>query len=200
MNIIKKLNRNLGLAAVLATSVALVALAGCSHGYSYYRPPVSAFDKHDTGLQSRDIVDMTDKMAPQLLKIPEIAHNPYKVIIVLGHLRNNTSTPWQNDQIYLARMRAQLMQYANNRVAFVLSMRKAAAMQKHYLGRPGERFHPQTGTWQATTQVPEYVLNGTFYDAPNTATTYYLCTMKLTDLTSGMLVWEGHYEVRTRNP
>lgn len=55
---------------------------------------------------------MTNRLAADLLKIPEIAQNPNKVIIVMTGIDNKTSQPWQNDQIYLARMRALLNQYA----------------------------------------------------------------------------------------
>ncbi len=185
---------------VLACIAAMPAvLAGCSHGYNHYRPSISSFQPGDTGLQSRDLVDMTDRLSADLLKIPEIANNPNKVIVVMGTIHNQTSTPWQNDQIYLARMRALLNQYARDRMAFVLPLANAAALQQKYLGGQQNTMNPATGQWQNSTLKPQYVLNGTFYNLPNPATTYYLCTFKLVSITTGEIVWENKYEVRSLN-
>ncbi len=195
----KKINVTARRAALGLLVAGGLALAGCSHGYNYYRPSVSSFQPGDVGLQSRDLVDMTGKLAADLLTIPAIANNPNKVIIVMGSLHNETSTPWTNDQIYLARMRALLNQYARDRIAFVLPLGQATAMQQKYLGGAPKTLNTQTGTWQSPTLLPQYVLNGTFYDLPNAATTYYLCTFKLVDIHTGELVWERKYEVRTLN-
>ncbi len=180
-------------------TVTAAGMAGCSHGYNHYRPSVSSFQPGDTGLQSRDLVDMTNRLSADLLKIPEIANNPNKVIVVMGTIHNQTSTPWQNDQIYLARMRALLNEYAHDRMAFVLPLANAAALQQKYLGGQQTAMNPATGQWQNATLRPQYVLNGTFYDLPNTATTYYLCTFKLVDISTGQIVWENKYEVRSLN-
>ena len=174
-------------------------LTGCSHGYNYYRPGVSSFQPGDTGLQSRDLVDMTNRLSADLLKIPEIANNPNKVIVVMGTIHNQTSTPWQNDQIYLARMRSLLNQYARDRMAFVLPLANVGALQQKYLGGQQNTLNPNTGQWQNSILKPQYVLNGTFYNLPNTATTYYLCTFKLVSIATGEIVWENKYEVRTLN-
>ncbi len=179
----------------------LLVLAGCHHGYSYYRPGTTAFVPGDTGLQSRDLVDMTNRLAADLLKIPEIANNPNKVIIVMASLQNKTSTPWQSDQIYLARMRALLNQYARDRIAFVLPPQEVQHLQQKYQGSTGDMFGQSTrGPVQPSGRmIPQYALKGVFYDLPNSATTYYLCTFQLVNLTTGELVWEGHYETRTLN-
>ena len=177
----------------------MAALAGCSHGYSSYRPGVSTFQKRDTGLQSRDLVDMTNKMAADIVKCAAIAQSPTRVIVVMGHIHNKTSTPWQNDEIYVARIRVLLNQYANGIVEFVLPLVKDRNLQTHYLGGHSIRFQSGTGTYHSTTIKPQYVLNGTFYDLPNTSTTYYLCTFNLVNIHTGVLVWEGKYETRTLN-
>ncbi len=178
-------------------------LTGCAqHGYSYYRPGVSAFDPGDQGLQSRDLVDMTNRLAADLLKIPEIAQNPNKVIIVMTGIDNKTSQPWQNDQIYLARMRALLNQYARNRIAFVIQPQQLQQLQQQELGSTGGADFGQSTRGQVpqnTRMIPQYALKGVFYDLPNSATTYYLCTFQLVNLQTGELVWEGHYETRTLN-
>lgn len=180
----------------------LLVIAGCaSHGYSYYRPGVSQFVPGDAGLQSRDLVDMTDRLAADLLKIPQIANNPNKIVIQVTSIRNETSTPWQNDQIYLARMRTLLAKYAGNQIAFTLPPQQLAQLQQETLG-------PNTGGFEQSSRgaapnsgrlIPQYALTGVFYDLPNSATTYYLCEFQLVDIRTGELIWDGKYEVRTLN-
>ena len=189
----------LGAGAAIAGSL---LLSGCSQpGYSAYRPGISSFQPGDQGLQSRDLVDMTNRLAADLLKIPEIAQNPNKVIIVMTGIDNKTSQPWQNDQIYLARMRALLNQYARNRIAFVIQPQQLQQLQQQELGSTGGGFG-QSSRGQAprnTRLIPQYALKGVFYNLPNSATTYYLCTFQLVNLQTGEVTWEGHYETRTLN-
>ncbi len=190
----------------IGTGAALAAcllLSGCAQpGYSTYRPSISSFQPGDQGLQSRDLVDMTNRLAADLLKIPEIAQNPNKVIIVMTGIDNKTSQPWQNDQIYLARMRALLNQYARDRLAFVIGPQQLQQLQQQELGSTGGDPFEQSSRGQVpqnTRMIPQYALKGVFYDLPNSATTYYLCTFQLVNLQTGELVWEGHYETRTLN-
>ena len=153
-------------------------------------------------MQSRDLVDMTNRLAADLLKIPEIAQNPNKVIIVMTGIDNKTSQPWQNDQIYLARMRALLNEYARDRIAFVIQPRQLQQLQQQELGGAGGDAFGQSSRGQVpvnTRMIPQYALKGVFYDLPNSATTYYLCTFQLVNLHTGEVVWEGHYETRTLN-
>jgi PBP1b-binding outer membrane lipoprotein LpoB len=190
----------------LCAGVAIISsllLSGCAQpGYATYRPGVSSFQPGDQGLQSRDLVDMTNRLAADLLKIPEIAQNPNKVIIVMTGIDNKTSQPWQNDQIYLARMRALLNQYARDRIAFVIQPQELQQLQQQELGGAGGDAFEQSSRGQVpqnTRMIPQYALKGVFYDLPNSATTYYLCTFQLVNLRTGELVWEGHYETRTLN-
>ncbi len=205
MDMLARKNNHPNFLKVLALTVAaacLLLLAGCSSpGYSYYRPGVSQFVPGDAGLQSRDLVDMTDKLAADLLKIPQIANNPNKVVIQVTSIRNQTSTPWQNDQIYLARMRTLLAKYAGNEIAFTLPPQQLAQLQQETLG-------PNTGGFEQSSRgaapvsgrlIPQYALTGVFYDLPNSATTYYLCEFQLVDIRTGQLIWDGKYEVRTLN-
>jgi hypothetical protein len=191
-----------GILMATASVVMVLGLGGCaSHGYGYYRPGVSQFVPGDTGLQSRDLVDMTDKLAADLLKIPQIANNPNKVVIQVTSIRNQTSTPWQNDQIYLARMRTLLAKYAGNEIAFTLPPQQLAQIQQETLGGSTGGFE-QGSRGAAPTSgrlIPQYALTGVFYDLPNSATTYYLCEFQLVDIRTGQLIWDGKYEVRTLN-
>ena len=194
--------RTLGALAGAMVAVTMpLFLGGCQKSYSELRPGVSEFVPGDQGLQSRDLVDMTNRMAADLLKSPVIAQNPNKVIIVMGSVTNSTSQPWQNDAIYVARIRAILNKYAQDRMAFVESRQTTQQLQQQELGGGNGGFGQasRAGVGQPGLMIPQYVLKGHFYDLPNTATTYHLCTFQLVDLATGEVVWEGHYEVRTLN-
>ncbi len=186
--------------AMLAVAMPLL-LGGCQKSYSQLRPGVSQFVPADQGLQSRDLVDMTNRMAADMLQCQAIAQNPNKVIVVMGSVTNTTSQPWQNDAIYVARIRALLNQYAQDRMAFVESRQTTLQLQQKQLGGGNGGFgqSSRAGVPQQGLMIPQYVLKGHFYDLPNTATTYHLCTFQLVDLRTGEIVWEGHYEVRTLN-
>ena len=186
--------------AMLAVAMPIL-LGGCQKSYSQLRPGVSQFVPADQGLQSRDLVDMTNRMAADMLQSQVIAQNPNKVIVVMGSVTNSTSQPWQNDAIYVARIRALLNQYAQDRIAFVESRQTTLQLQQKQLGGDNGGFgqSSRAGVPQQGLMVPQYVLKGHFYDLPNTATTYHLCTFQLVDLRTGEVVWEGHYEVRTLN-
>lgn len=192
-------------AAAVATGLLALLLpmflGGCQKSYSQLRPGVSEFVPGDQGLQSRDLVDMTNRLAADLLKVPEIAQNPNKVIIVMGSVTNTTSQPWQNDAIYVARMRVILNQYARDRLAFVESRQTTRQLQQQELGGGNGGFGQasRAGAPQQGLMIPQYVLKGHFYDLPNTATTYHLCTFQLVNLRTREITWEGHYEVRTLN-
>jgi len=48
-------------------------------------------------------------------------------------------------------------------------------------------------------QKPQYVLTGEIYEKHQGRTSYYLCTFHLTDINTGVQVWEKPYEVTTLN-
>lgn len=202
MNTLRKITFS---SAIAAASSTLLLSMGCQEQptYSQARPDVSAYAPGDTGLQSRDLVDMTDQLSADLLKIPEISQNPNQVVIVMSSLQNQTSQPWQNDQIYLARIRALLNQYARDRITFVLPPGQLQQLQQQNLAPNNNDAYEQSSRAAAPgpspALVPQYALTGTFYDQPNLSTTYYLCTFQLVNLQTGVITWEGHYEVRTLN-
>jgi len=186
----------------VAAALAAASLAGCSSTptYEQMRPDPSSIVAGDRGLQSKDLIEMTDKMAPDILQIPEIAANPNKVVIVMTGIQNRTSDPMQDMTIYVARLRSLLNQHARDRVAFVENRQTTEALQNQELGNtdPFES-GSRTGAPASTRLLPQYALKGVFYQQKNNATSYYLCTFQLTNLKTGEVVWENSYETRTLN-
>ncbi len=184
----------MGLAAVLACG--FVGCGGEDKDRSEMRPDMDKVVSGEHGLQSRDLREMTDRMAPDLLTIPEIAQNPYRAVIVVKGVQNKTEDmPGRNLDIYAARLAGLLNQApTRDRLLFVEEKATLENLQNEELGgTPGVKAPGDTRI------KPQYALYGTFFSMDNGKTTYYLCQFKLTSLLTGAEVWSGQYEVRTLN-
>jgi Peptidoglycan-synthase activator LpoB len=184
----------LGLVVVLACG-GFVGCGGEDQERSDMRPDMDKVVKGDTGLQSRDLREMTDKMAPDMLQAPEIAANPYRAVIVVMGVQNKTDNPTTNFDIYVARL-AGLLNDAptRDRLAFVENKATLEGFQNQELGGT-----PGVATPGDTRTKPQYALYGTFYNMNKGKTTYFYCEFKLTSLLTGQIVWHGSYETRTLN-
>ena len=65
----------------ILTAGLVIAAVGCHedrpHDYGEQRPPVDQLDPRDSGLQSKDVVAASDKMAMDILgSIPELNESP----------------------------------------------------------------------------------------------------------------------------
>src|SRR5687767_10518903 len=60
-----------------------------------------------TGVESQDLVAVTDKMARGILSVPQIANSPTQARVVLDPVVNETRFPINKD-IFLTRIRTQL--------------------------------------------------------------------------------------------
>ena len=149
---------------------------------------------------------MTDKMAHDLLRIPEIVQNPYKVTVVIKTPANHFETdPGRDLTIYVARLKALLnSSSARDRMAFVEQQATLRKFQSEELG--GQNHDPFEDASRGGVAPPpdprvkpQFVLTGDFYEKNNGKTSYYLCTFHLLDINTGVQVWENFYEVRTLN-
>ena len=108
-------------------ALAVAMLAGCATDAGVRNPngvPVTELRPDErgfvsgTGIESQDLVTVTDKMARSILGIPEIARAQTKPYIVLEPVVNNTRFPISKD-IFLTRIRTQLNSKAAGRVSFL---------------------------------------------------------------------------------
>ena len=174
---------------------ALSAAPGEDQERSDARPDMDKVVKGDTGLQSRDLREMTDRMAPDMLQIKEIAANPYRAVIVMMGVQNQTEDKATNFDIYAARLAGLLNQApTRDRLAFVENSATLEGFQHQELGGT-----PGINTPGDTRTKPQYALYGTFYNMNKGKTTYFLCQFKLTSLLTGEIVWQNQYETRTLN-
>ena len=130
---------------------------------------------------------MTDKMAPSVIACRDIAGNPNRAVIAMGTITNHTTDSSQDMTSYLARIRVRLNKFATDKVAFVENPGTMANLQS----AEGVSADP------AARQLPNYVLKGEFYEKPSQKTAFYLCTFQLTNLATGVIVWDDSYEVRS---
>jgi len=191
--------------ALVGACLTLAVLGGCSHTPTYdeMRPDPSSIQPGDRGLQSKDLIEMTDKMAPDLLKIPEIAANPSKVVIVMTGVENRTSSlAGQDMRIYTARLRSLLNQHARDRLAFIEQRKTTQALQAAEGPVSNDTFEEASrrgAPAPSTAYQAQYALKGEFMDLANRQTSFYHCTFQLTNLRTGEIVWEGSYETRALN-
>jgi len=184
--------------ALLGLGLTMGMVAGCEKTPAEMRGNPSDLTVGDSGLQSKDLVQMTDEMAPDLLKIPEIAANPNKVVIVVMGVDNQTGDPTQNMSIYAARLRVLLNTHARDRLAFVERQQNTRQLQAAE-GGGGDSFEQgsRNGAPGDSRLVPQFALKGEFHSLDRAHSHYFLCAFQLTRITTGEIVWEHSYEVKT---
>lgn len=161
------------------------------------RPDESGFVA-GTGIESQDLVIVTDKMARSVLGIPEIARAQARPYIVLEPVTNNTRFPINKD-IFLTRIRTQLNSKATGQVSF-LDREMMKTLER-------ERALKQSGqvTASADPNVVEfrgadYFLTGKL-DGLTTRTSagtsdYVLYSFRLTNARTSEIVWEDSAEIK----
>lgn len=178
--------------AMWSGSVVMLAAggAGCSErpaGYSTQRPPVDQIDPLDRGLQSFDVLAASDKLAMDLMALPEINRSTTQLAIVFTNVENMTSEPRLSYDIFLERLRVNVARLGRGRVAVIDNRDRVANLQVRELDAPP----PVTGGIQ-----PDFALYGKITEMPNRRTSYYLATFQLTDLRTRQMIWTDQYEVR----
>ncbi len=188
-------------------SVSLVALvlSGCATGVrNPSGVPVTQMKADErgfvagTGIESQDLVSVTDKMARSILAVREITQAKTPPRIVLQPLENRTRFPI-NKEIFLTRIRSELNSKAQGRVRF-LAREQMAALQK-------ERELKQTGqvTSASDPNVQEfkgadYFLTGSLEGMTTRATAgtsdYILYNFHLIDARTSEIIWEDSAEVK----
>jgi PBP1b-binding outer membrane lipoprotein LpoB len=151
-----------------------------------------------TGIESQDMLAVTEKMARGILAIPQIAHAATPPRIVLNPVMNETRFPINKD-IFLTRIRVQLNSKAAGRVVF-LDREQMQALER-------EREHKRTGQVTASSDpnVQEFKgadflltgkLQGMTTKAAAGTSDYVLYTFRLTDNRTSEIVWEDLAEIK----
>lgn len=188
-------------------SASTAFLAGCATDAGVHRPagaPVTEMRPDErgfvqgTGVESQDMVIVTDKMARSILSIPQIARAPAPPNVVLEPVVNNTRFPINKD-IFLTRIRTLLNSKAMGHVSFMDREMMRTLERERELKRTGQV------TASSDPHVVEfggadYFLTGRL-DGMTTRTgagtsDYVLYSFRLTDARTSRIVWEDSHEVK----
>jgi penicillin-binding protein activator len=127
-----------------------------------------------TGVESTDLVRVTDKMARGILECPRIASAPSAPLIVLEPVSNETRFPF-NKNIFLDRIRGQLIGKAQGKAMFVAGEPPAGVQKDFVLTGKLASISSATGAG-----ISDYVL--------------YM--FQLIDVRTRVVVWEGQDEIK----
>src|SRR5438046_2677398 len=129
-------------------AMGLLAL-GCSHDrpheYGEERPPVGELDARDKGLQSKDVVEASDRMAMDLLAMPEMNASKDRWLIVVDHIENRTSNARFDLDIFLERLRVNLAKHGKGRVQLIENREKLHQLQSRELEQERDDFGQGAG-------------------------------------------------------
>src|SRR3954451_10750160 len=120
-----------------ASTALFIGAAGCHedkpHEYGGERPSIGDLYEGDKGLQSKDVVEASDKMAAALLALPELNASKNQWLIVVDRVDNQTSDPRANLDIFLNRLKTSLFQKGRGRVQLIENMAKLHELQSREL-------------------------------------------------------------------
>lgn len=150
------------------------------------------------GVESQDIVSMTDKMVRDMLASPALV-DPKKptVIIVDDEYFRNESHQRLNKGLIVDRLRTELLRASQGRFRFIA--RHAAAMVK--AERDKRRQGEVAGAAAKQLSSADFRLSGRFMDLPQAddrgrRTNYVQVQFEMIELNSGELVWAHMYEFK----
>jgi hypothetical protein len=189
---------------------ALAALAGCSSDhkpeeYHRMRPEVSEISTRDRGLQSSEVVDASEKLASELLALPEVNQSSRRLTVVFTNLEDLTRRRQFDYNIFLERLKTEIGYKGRDRIAIVTNRDTFYRTRNAELdGAPASRErddyarHGGTVAPPANRIQPDFALQGKVMDLPNRGTDYYLFTFTLADIRSdgGGTEIPLRYEVR----
>ena len=151
-----------------------------------------------TGIESQDLVTVTDKMARSILAVPEIANAKTTPHIVLNPVLNNTRFPIDKD-IFLTRIRVMLNSRAMNRIRFLDRPMMATLINERVMEKSGQLIAPSDPN-VVQLRGADFFLAGQL-DGMTTKTSagtgdYVLYSFHLTDARTSEIVWEDSYEIK----
>ncbi len=190
---------------------ALMVMGGCTPSSqvdnvagqaSVYEDPSSSGRVQGVGIESQDVVAMTDEMMRDMLSNRILAARdvPPRIIIDNEYFRNESSSII-NTNLLTDRLRVELNRAANGRMVFVGRHFADMVEKERELKRDGA---VDGGTIRRTqaTAGGDYRLGGRIasLDAMDrnsqTRSRYHQVTFEMIDLELGTIVWSGSYEMK----
>ena len=155
-----------------------------------------------TGVESQDIVAMTDKMARDMLSNPILAGKPTppRVVVDSEYFKNESSTRINKNMI-TDRLRMNLNRAAASRMAFINRENLDMINAERKMKRDGQ---VDKGTLKAVSKPAgaDYRLVGRISSLnavdvnTNAQSSYHQIMFEMVDLEVGTIVWSGMYEFK----
>jgi penicillin-binding protein activator len=151
-----------------------------------------------TGVESQDLVRVSDKIARGILTAAPIANAQTPPVIVLDPVVNATRFPI-NKNIFLERIQSELISKAAGKVTFLARDRMAALEKEREMKRSGQ----VTSSADARLQEfkgADYILTGKLTGMSSSSgggvSDYILYTFQLIDPRTSAIVWGGSDEIK----
>ncbi len=194
------------IAPIVALAAAAVLSAGCASsgvknpsgtGVTVLNADEQGFVA-GTGVESQDIVSVTDKMARSILARPQIQNAQGTPRVVLLPLENNTRFAVNKD-LLLTRMRARLNSQTQGKVLFLARDRMAALEKEQQLKQSGQltsNGDPNVVAFQGADFFLTGSLDGSSTRNARGVSDYILYTFRLIDARTSGIVWEDMAEIK----
>jgi PBP1b-binding outer membrane lipoprotein LpoB len=199
---------NLSKYQTLAAAVALAGFAaGCASSSGVKNPsgiPVTQMRPDEqgfvagTGVESQDLVAVTDKMARSILTTPQITNAQGTPRVVLDPVINETRFPINKD-IFLTRIRAELNTKARGKVIFLARERMAALEHERQLKQSGQvtsSSDPNVVEFKGADFFLTGKLSGLSTRTAAGTSDYILYTFQLVDARTTDIIWEDSAEIK----
>lgn len=151
-----------------------------------------------TGIESQDLVAVTDKMARSILSTPEIANAAGRPVIVLDPVINETRFAVNKD-IFLTRIRTELNTKARGKVMFLARERMAALERERDLKQSGaatSSSDPRPVEFKGADFFLTGKLQGLSTRSAKGTSDYILYNFQLIDARTSAIVWEDSAEIK----
>lgn len=151
-----------------------------------------------TGIESQDLVAVTDKMARSIVAVPEIANAQGTPRVVLEPVVNETRFPINKD-IFLTRIRTELTTKARGKVRFLARDRMTALEHEQELKQNGQvtsSTDPNTVAFKGADFFLTGRLQGMTAKTSRGTSDYILYAFQLIDAHTSDIVWEDSAEIK----
>jgi penicillin-binding protein activator len=191
--------------SLVGALVGLSLVAGCATGVknpsgtpvTEMRPDEKGFVT-GTGVESTDLVRVTDKMARGILSCPRIANATNPPWIVLEPVINDTRFPI-NRTVFLDRIRGQLINKAAGKARFLAREQMAALERERQMKQAGQvtsTSDPNLQEFKGADYFLTGKLSGMSTSAQGGISDYILYSIQLIDARTSEIVWEGQDEIK----
>ncbi len=151
-----------------------------------------------TGVESQDLVTVTDKMARSILGIPQIARAQTPPRVVIDPVLNETRFPINKD-IFLTRIRTQLNSKAAGQVIFLARERMATLERERALKQQGAvtaSADPNVVEFKGADYFLTGKLQGMSTRTSAGVSDYILYSFQLIDARTSDIIWEDVAEIK----